>query len=181
MKRITTLVCAFSISFGAAATMAYATQRGNQRNQASQGNGPRFEQDRRGPNQGRQRDRDLDSREADKTQAERVRELREDTADRFEERLQRNPELRAKLERLLPPGTNVTTAASGFKNQGQFIAALHTSKNLGIPFDQLKSKMTGTDPMSLGQAIRELKPAMTERESLREAERAEDQARVTGR
>jgi hypothetical protein len=42
-------------------------------------------------------------------------------------------------------------AESGFKNHGQFIAALHVSKNLNIPFDQLKAKMTSSLPMSLGQ------------------------------
>ena len=35
--------------------------------------------------------------------------------------------------------------ASGFKSQGQFIAALHVSHNLNIPFDQLKTdRMTQT-------------------------------------
>jgi len=34
---------------------------------------------------------------------------------------------------LLPPGTDLKTAESGFKSHGQFIAALHVSKNLNIP------------------------------------------------
>ena len=55
-------------------------------------------------------------------------------------------------------------AASGFRNQGQFIAALHVSKNLGIPFTDLKTAMLGdpkatttTSQLSLGQAIQKLK------------------------
>lgn len=64
---------------------------------------------------------------------------------------------------LLPDGTNLRTAASGFKNQGQFIAALHVSRNLGIPFNQLKARMTGPNPMPLGKAIQELRPNMSEK------------------
>lgn len=37
----------------------------------------------------------------------------------------------------------VFQAAYGFKNLGQFVAATNISKNLGIPFDQLKVQMTG--------------------------------------
>ena len=79
---------------------------------------------------------------------------------------------------MLPAGTNLKTAASGFRNQGQFIAALHVSKNLGIPFDQLKAKMTGSDPMSLGQAIHALKPNMSENGVHKEAEKAELEAKA---
>src|SRR6185436_10792187 len=80
-------------------------------------------------------------------------------------------------------------ASLGFKNQGQFIAALHVSRNLGIPFADLKTAMTGIRPttttgttggtttgttggstggstppttqttMSLGQAIKKLRPS----------------------
>jgi len=53
---------------------------------------------------------------------------------------------------------SLENAAQGFKNQGQFIAALHVSKNVGIPFDQLKTEMTGSNHRSLGQAIETLKP-----------------------
>jgi hypothetical protein len=59
----------------------------------------------------------------------------------------------------LPSGMTVATAASGFKTEGQFIAALHVSRNLNIPFAQLKAEMTGADHDSLGQAIHDLQPA----------------------
>jgi hypothetical protein len=42
-------------------------------------------------------------------------------------------------------------ASLGFKNQGQFIAALHVSQNLGIPFTLLKSNMVTVTPGTLGQ------------------------------
>jgi hypothetical protein len=42
-------------------------------------------------------------------------------------------------------------ASLGFKNQGQFIAALHVSQNLGISFTELKSHMVTVTPGTLGQ------------------------------
>jgi len=88
---------------------------------------------------------------------------------------------------MLPTGMTLDQASLGFKNQGQFIAALHVSQNLGIPFADLKTAMTGIRPttttattggtttgttggstattppatettMSLGQAIKKLRP-----------------------
>lgn len=74
------------------------------------------------------------------------------------EKLTDNTKLSSKLQGLLPAGTNLQTAAQGFKNLGQFVAAVHVSHNLGIPFDQLKAKMIGPPKESLGKAIQALKP-----------------------
>src|SRR5258708_37752836 len=74
------------------------------------------------------------------------------------ERLTDNTKLAGKLQSLLPAGTNLQTASQGFKNLGQFVAAVHVSHNLGIPFDQLKAKMMGPPKESLGKAISQLKP-----------------------
>ena len=71
--------------------------------------------------------------------------------------LTRNTHLAAELQKLLP-GVDLKTASSGFKNLGQFVATVHVSHNLGIPFDTLKGKMTGPNAESLGKAIHELKP-----------------------
>src|SRR5215831_10785132 len=57
------------------------------------------------------------------------------------DKLADNTKLAAKLQSLLPKGTDLTMASSGFKNLGQFVAAVHVAHNLGIPFDQLKAKM----------------------------------------
>lgn len=73
----------------------------------------------------------------------------------------KNPKLEARLQNLLPAGTNVNTAAKGFKNWGQFVAAVHVSKNLHIPFADLKSRMTGANPLSLGQAIQATRSGTT--------------------
>jgi len=72
--------------------------------------------------------------------------------------LANQPQLAAKLQPLLPAGTNLTTAATGFKNLGAFVSAVHVSKNLDIPFAELKAKITGPNAVSLGKAIQELKP-----------------------
>jgi hypothetical protein len=94
------------------------------------------------------------------------------------------PGLNSKVGSLLPQGMSLNQASEGFKNQGQFIAALHVSQNLGIPFADLKTAMTGIRPitqsptggtttggtttgttttestplLSLGQAIKKLRP-----------------------
>jgi hypothetical protein len=81
-----------------------------------------------------------------------------------------HPQLAAKLTPMLPKGMTLQTAAAGFKNQGQFIAALHVSQNLNIPFAQLKSAMTGTHHESLGQAIHELRPTADSAKAAKHAE-----------
>ena len=74
-----------------------------------------------------------------------------------QKRLAKNPSLGTRLQAKLPPSTNVNDAATGFRNLGQFVAAVNVSQNLGIPFDTLKAKMTGPEQVSLGQAIQQLK------------------------
>jgi hypothetical protein len=86
-------------------------------------------------------------------------------------KLAKNTQLSAKLQSLLPPGTNLATAAAGFKNLGQFVAAVHVAKNLGIPFDQLKAKLTGPGSESLGKAIQDLKPGVDAKAALKQAEK----------
>ena len=86
-------------------------------------------------------------------------------------KLSSNSQLASKLQALLPPGTDLQTAAQGFKNLGQFVAAVHVSKNLGIPFDQLKSKMTGSDAVSLGKAIHQLQPSANAKAATKQAEK----------
>ena len=73
------------------------------------------------------------------------------------DRLTRNTNLMSRLQTLLP-GVDVSKEAAQFRNLGQFIAAAHVSKNLDIPWADLKAKMTGDHPVSLGKAIEELKP-----------------------
>src|SRR5205814_156496 len=113
------------------------------------------------------------------------------------QKLQGKP-LGSRLEKMLPKDMTLNTASSGFRNQGQFIAAVHVSQNLGIPFADLKAAMLGSKaptsgtsttggsstttgsttttsstPLSLGQAIHKLRPSA---DSSTEAAHAQSQA-----
>lgn len=97
--------------------------------------------------------------------------------NRLATRLAENPKLSSRLQGLLPPGTNVPEAATGFKNLGQFVAAAHVSRNLNIPFDQLKARMVGPDAQSLGKAIQDLRPDLPRDTVETDVKRAERQAK----
>ena len=85
--------------------------------------------------------------------------------------LNRNSQLSSNLDKLLPAGTTAQQACSGFKNLGQCVAAIHVSHNLGIPFSDLKSKMTGDHSEKLGKAIQTLKPDVNAKAESKKAER----------
>ncbi|HEX4567962.1 MAG TPA: hypothetical protein VH138_15100 [Vicinamibacterales bacterium] len=95
------------------------------------------------------------------------------TLSPVQQKLTTQTQLANKLQTLLPSGTNVVTAAGGFRNLGQFVAAVHVSHNLGIPFSQLKTDMV-TKNMSLGRSIQTLRPSVN---STQEVERAETQTK----
>lgn len=88
--------------------------------------------------------------------------------------LSQNTKLSSRLQGLLPAGTNVGEAAQGFKNLGEFVAATHVAHNLDIPFDLLKERMTGPSPVSLGKAIKELKPDVNARAEVKKAKKQAD-------
>jgi len=102
--------------------------------------------------------------------------------------LTQNKQLSSKLSSLLPAGTDLQQAADGYRNLGQFVAAVHVSHNLGIPFDSLKCTELAqakncpqgiTVPAkasSLGQAIHTIKPDMSSADSKSAAKEAEKQA-----
>lgn len=64
------------------------------------------------------------------------------------QKISSNKGLSSKMDSLLPKNMTLNEASMGFKNQGQFIAALHVSQNLGIPFADLKTAMTGITPIT---------------------------------
>jgi len=70
----------------------------------------------------------------------------------------KDPKLEARVKAMLPPGMTLEDASDGFRNQGQFVAALQASKNLEIDFKDLKAEMTGPRRLTLGEAIQKLKP-----------------------
>jgi len=89
---------------------------------------------------------------------------------------------------LLPAGTDLKDACSGFKNLGQCVAAIHVSHNLNVPFACLKADMTGTAPatdstcpagtgsskLSLGKSIQSLSPNADARTESKNAQKQSD-------
>jgi hypothetical protein len=87
--------------------------------------------------------------------------------------LAQNTKLASQIKDLT--GTSAQQACRGFKNLGECVAAAHVSKNLGIGFDALRSKVTGSGAESLGKAIQDLKP---EASASAEARKAQGQAKA---
>jgi len=80
------------------------------------------------------------------------------------ERIEMNPTLKARADAVLE-GTGLTLlqATDGFRNQGQFVAALNAAEhNPDISFVDLRTKMTGPDQLSLGAAMEQLKAEASE-------------------
>ena len=75
--------------------------------------------------------------------------------------------LRARLH-----GLDAVAAAAGFRRLELFVATVHASNNLAIPFFDLKRRIVG-DGMTLGQAIQDIRPTS---HYWTEARRAEDDA-----
>jgi hypothetical protein len=89
--------------------------------------------------------------------------------------LAKNSKLSQRLQPLLPSNLSVQDAAKGFKNLGQFVAAVHASHNVGIPFDQLKSMITGSEHDGLGKAIQALKPDADAKSEAKKAKKEADE------
>jgi hypothetical protein len=89
---------------------------------------------------------------------------------------------------LLPAGTDLKDACSGFKNLGQCVAALHVSHNLNVPFACMKADMTGSTPatgttcpagtgsskLSLGKSIQSLSPNADAKAQSKNAQKQSD-------
>ena len=74
------------------------------------------------------------------------------------DQLTHNNNLSLRVKGLFPDGTDLAKEAEDFRNLGQFVAAAHVAHNLDIPWADMKGKMTGDHPESLGKAIQDLRP-----------------------
>jgi hypothetical protein len=95
--------------------------------------------------------------------------------------LSHNTVIAGKIQALT--GQEPQTACSGFKDMGQCVAAAHVAKNLDIPggFDGLKTKVTGSDAVSLGKAIEQLAPQANSKAEVKKAKKqASDDLKETG-
>jgi hypothetical protein len=78
--------------------------------------------------------------------------------------LQQNSKLSSNLAGILGVSqSQLSSDASGFKNLGLFVAAVHVSKNLNIPFSQLSSTMASNGG-NLGKAIHTLQPNLSNKQ-----------------
>ncbi len=100
------------------------------------------------------------------------------SATRVPMQIAKHPGLTTRIQPLLPAGMTVDEAAQGFRNLGQFVAAAHVSRNLGIPFADLKQAMTGSHPQSLGRAIQTLRPSLTPDQVKQDVESAEQETKT---
>jgi hypothetical protein len=91
------------------------------------------------------------------------------------ELLAQNAKLSEKLQTLLPADEKIQAASSGFKDLGEFVAAVHVAHNLNIPFDQLKGKLTTGN--SLDKALRTLNPNLSHKEIKSEVKKGKQQAK----
>ena len=82
-----------------------------------------------------------------------------------------------RLAALVPSGMSAQEACAGFRTVEECAATLHASQNLNIPFEDLKSRVTGGT--KLGAAIHQLKPdANIKAEVRKAAEQARSDTRV---
>jgi hypothetical protein len=89
--------------------------------------------------------------------------------EKMNDQLSHNTMLSSKIETLT--GMKAQDACSGFKNLGQCVAAAHVGHNLGINFNSLKGKLSGSNSESLGQAIHELNPNVDAKAEAKRANR----------
>jgi hypothetical protein len=92
------------------------------------------------------------------------------TLSPVQQALQHNMSLADNLRVRLPEGTDPMVASAGFRNLGQFVAAVNVSRTLGIPFAKLKTRMVD-DGMTLGLAIQDARPKSDYRSDAQRAER----------
>jgi len=87
--------------------------------------------------------------------------------------LNQNTKLASKIGKLT--GMDAQKACAGFRNLGQCVAAAHVAHNLGIGFNTLKAKVTGTNAVSLGRAIHDLNPNVNAKAEAKKAQREADE------
>lgn len=57
------------------------------------------------------------------------------------------------LQKRLPEGANLRESASGFRNLGDFVSAVHASSDLKIPFTEVKARMMNGGSLYMAVAV----------------------------
>jgi len=168
MKRFIAWICALTFAHYFGNSSAYAQGKGG-------GHGPSVES--HAVDHGDHGDHSSHGKDLDNDKTHAAAHPDETHTQRMIDRINDNPALKAKVTSVLN-GMDLKTALTGFKNDGQFMAAVNVSKNLGIPFADLKAKMMGPPHQSLGQAIHDIKPTISEDAAKKDAENAEKEAKL---
>jgi len=161
--KLVTIAVAMIFALSAASASVYAQGRGNGQAKKTTVSGPKAKSTAQTTRTAKAETRAVktEARAAKATAKTETRAAKTETKTAA-----RNPNQEARLLKMLPPGTNIQDAALGFKNRGQFIAAVNASTNHSISFVELKARMTGIPvggtvptmtPMSLGQALQSFK------------------------
>jgi hypothetical protein len=103
------------------------------------------------------------------------------SADRgvsLDKRLAGSPVLASRVQSLLPPGTSLEAASAGFTDEAEFLAALHVSRNLNLPFSELRADLARTKHESLRRALQDLRPELRSRGIEMQVKKAERQTQA---
>ena len=167
--KLVTITVAMIFALSAASASVYAQGRGNGQAKKTTVSGPKAKSTTQTTRTAKAETRAVktEARAAKaETRASRPAKTQTTTTTTETNAFKTNPNQEARLLKMLPPGTNIQDAAMGFKNRGQFIAAVNASTNHNISFVELKARMTGIPvggtvptmpPMSLGQALQSFK------------------------
>lgn len=101
--------------------------------------------------------------------------------------LRNNPQLGQRLQQLIPGEMTPQQAAVGYYDVGHFVAAVHASHDLGIPFADFKctelggkycSPETKAKPMTLENVILSLKPGTNKKAAKTATKTAEHESKA---
>src|SRR5215475_1527929 len=125
MKRIITFICALGAVVFLGDLNTYAQGRSSGRGPTEVGSQSR---DTHGPDADHGKSADH-RQDADHRKANSDTDTKGTHKNTIADQIQHDSTLNAKVATLLPASTDLATASDGFKNKGQFIAALHVSRN----------------------------------------------------
>ena len=171
MKKVMTFFLALGLVFYLSSTAVFAQSRGSSHGPSVTGG--------HGPDINHSTDQGKSADHANTTHSQTQGSKNTD----FMTRINSNTQLKDRLTALLPQlpqgsttTMDLTTAANGFKNQGQFIAFLHVAKNHNLTLDQwTKMHDMMASGESLGKALQAAKPELTETQVTVSVQQAEAQ------
>ena len=99
-------------------------------------------------------------------------------SDELADRLAQNTTLLGRIQPLLPPGISLQAASAGFRDEAEFVTALHVSRNLNIPFNELKASLVGPKHHTLTGALHDLRPELRTNGINHQMKRAAQQTRA---